>query len=267
MSSLESSYLISQLPSPTPGVENHSFKDQLWMYSTFTLLVTLTAVLVYGKLKLSQSHKNVQFEQYKSQDLKKKLKLALHTIKKMETNPDLVHSRAFNLDYLRMRMDEEVFHYVIVNQIKMKIVQLIGEALRPSTAKNAVGIVPRSRQVEETFDVTYEVETQEGKWNKGVLFRIQIKLTKLPTQTSTATVNEIIKCIEIFLSATEEHDNWQPAIHGHVVLMSWDQKAKPTPLMILEQSEEGVNVCFRSTPVRFSSVHSSRTEQNKVKLE
>lgn len=250
MSSSEPSYLITQLPSSTPKVEAFSLKDQFWMYGTFTLLTILTTVLVYGKLKLTQAQKNIQFEQYKSQDLKKKLKLALHTIKKMETNPDLVHSRAFNLDYLRMRMDEEVFHYVIINQIKMKIVQLIGEALRPSTAKNSVGIVPGSRKIEETFDVTYEVETQEGKWNKGVLFRIQIKLTKLPTQTTSATINEIIECIEIFLSAAEEHDNWQPAIHGHVVLMSWDQKAKPTPLMILEQSEEGVNVSFRSTPVR-----------------
>ncbi|GFE71563.1 hypothetical protein [Chroococcus sp. FPU101] len=261
MSSLEPSYLISQLPSSTSGVENHSFKDQYWMYSTFTLLALLTAVLVYSKLKLTQAQKNLQFEQFKSQDLKKKLKLALHTIKKMETNPDLVHSRSFNLDYLRMRMDEEVFHYVIVNQIKIKIIQLIGEALRPSTAKNAVGIVPGTRQIEETFDVTYEIETQEGTWNKGILFRIQIKLTKLPTQTSTATVNEIIECIEIFLSAAEEQDNWQPAIHGHVVLMSWDQKAKPTPLMILEQSEEGVNVSFRSTPVKsLSSAPSNFSE-------
>ena len=129
MSSLEPSYLISQLPSSTSGVENPSFKDQYWMYSTFTLLALMTAVLVYGKLKLTQAKKNLQFEQFKSQDLKKKLKLAFHTIKKMETNPDLVHSRSFNLDYLRMRMDEEVFHYVIVNQIKMKIIQLIGEEI------------------------------------------------------------------------------------------------------------------------------------------
>ncbi|MBR8829664.1 MAG: hypothetical protein Cpurp_00500 [Chlorogloea purpurea SAG 13.99] len=153
-----------------------------------------------------------------------------------------------------MRMDEEVFHYVIVNQIKIKVTQLIGEALRPSTAKNAVGIVAGSRQVNETLDVTYEVETQSGKWNKGILFRILIKLTKLPAQTSSATVNEIIECIETFLSASSENENWQPAIHGHVVLMSWDQKAKPTPLLVLEQSEEGVNVSFRSNPLRIASV-------------
>ncbi len=224
------------------------------MYGPALLSVALILTLLLQGQKIKKMAKEVEFEQFKNKDLKKKLKLALHTIKKMESNPDLVHSRAFNLDYLRMRMDEEVFHYVIVNQIKIKVTQLIGQALRPSTEKNAVGIMTGGRQVSETFDVTYEVETQDGKWNKGILFRILIKLTKLPAQTSSATVNEIIECIENFLSASADHENWQPAIHGHVVLMSWDQKAKPTPLLVLEQSEEGVNVSFRSNPLRVSPV-------------
>jgi hypothetical protein len=224
------------------------------MYSTLVLAALLLGLLVYGKYKLDQIQKESKFEQYKIKELKKKLKLALHTIKTMETNPDLVHSRAFNLDYLRMRMDEEVFHYVIVNQIKMKISQMIGEALRPSTTKDAVGIVQGARKIDESFDVTYEVETQEGAWNKGVLFRIQIKLTKLPAQTSSATVNEIINCLEMFLSAHTDQDNWQPAIYGHLVVMSWDQKAKPTPLLVIEQSEEGVNVSFRSKPLHSPSL-------------
>jgi hypothetical protein len=97
-------------------------------------------------------------------------------------------------------------------------------------------------------------------WNKGVLFRLQVKLTKLPAQTSSATVNEIINCVETFLSAHTEQDNWQPAIHGHVVLMSWDQKAKPTPLLVMEQSEEGVNVSFRSNPMRSPSLPRPITE-------
>jgi hypothetical protein len=37
------------------------------------------------------------------------------------------------------------------------------------------------------------------------------------------------------------------------VLISWDQKAKPTPLLVLEQSEEGVNISFRSTPLKVSA--------------
>jgi hypothetical protein len=249
--SLERSF-IAQLPSTDPVSEPPS-SPSLWMYSTIGLTVALVGLLIYGKRTLDLAKREVNRERFKSKDLKNKLKLALHTIKKMETNPDLVHSRSFNLDYLRMRMDEEVFHYVIVNQIKMKISRVIGEALRPNTAKTAVGITGSGRQIDENFDVTYEVETQEGKWNKGVLFRLQIKITKLPTQTSTATVNEIIDCVERFLSADSENDNWQPAIHGQLVLISWDQKAKPTPLLVLEQSEEGVNISFRSTPLKVSA--------------
>jgi hypothetical protein len=246
-----SSELLPSSSTSTP--EGNISGGRIWMYSSFAgiiLGILLTSLLVYGQLKLNRAKKDLKFEQFKTNDLKKKLKLALVTIKKMESNPDLVHSRAFNLDYLRMRMDEEVFHYVIINQIKMKIGQVIGEILRPNTEKQAVGIVAGGRKIDETFDITYEVETQEGKWNKGVLFRIQVKLTKLPTQSTSITVNEIIDCIETFLSPHSDNDHWQPAIHGQLVLLKWDQKARPTPLLVLEQSEEGVNVSFRSVPIQ-----------------
>lgn len=244
--------LLAQIPaSPKPSSikplsQEGTSAGELWVFSTIVLFVIVLGSIIYGKFQLDRTSKAIKFEQFKNKDLRKKLKLALVTIRKMETNPDLVHARGFNLDYLRMRMDEEVFHYVIINQIKIKVTQLVGEALRPSTEKNTVGIAGTGRQVDENFDVTYEVETQEGKWNKGVLFRIQMKLTKLPTQSTSTTISQIIDCIETFLSPGTEQENWQPAIQGHVVLMSWDQKAKPTPLLVLEQSEEGVNVSFRT---------------------
>ncbi|EAZ89443.1 hypothetical protein [Crocosphaera chwakensis] len=153
-----------------------------------------------------------------------------------------------------MRMDEEVFHYVIVNQIKMKVTQLIGAILRPSTDKVQAGVIAGGRNIDESFDVTYEVETQEGQWNKGVLFRIAIRLMKLPTQSSASTVSQIIECIENFLSPMNTNENWQPAIQGQIVLISWDQKAKPTPLMVIEQSEEGLNLAQKRP---LSSHHSS----------
>merc|ERR1712178_311244 len=116
--------------------------------------------------------------------------------------------------------------------------QLVGAALRPSTDKVQAGVIAGGRNIDESFDVTYEVETQEGKWNRGVLFRISIKLIKLPTQSSGATVTQIIECVENFLAPTTNNESWQPAIQGQVVLISWDQKAKPTPLLVIEQSEE-----------------------------
>ncbi len=224
------------------SAKSNGLNGQMWIVSTIILLIILATLVAYGQWQLKKLTKALNFEKFKSKDLKKKLKLALVTIRKMEANPDLLHAREFNLDYLRMRMDEEVFHYVVVNQIRMKVTQLIGSALRPSTDKVQAGVVTGGRNIDESFDVTYEVETQGGKWNKGVLFRISIKLIKLPTQTSTSTVSQILECIETFLALTNTDENWHPSIQGNVVLISWDQKAKPTPLLVLEQSEEGLNV-------------------------
>ncbi|MGK7926994.1 MAG: hypothetical protein AB4290_17420 [Spirulina sp.] len=226
---------------------------QIGLVASGVLFLALVGVVVYGKLKIyDKFQKDLKFEKYKSQDLQKRLKLALKTIQKMETNPDLIHSREFNLDYLRLRMDEEVFHYAIVNQIKIRVKQLISVALRPNTAHQQVGIAATGRQVDETFDVTYETETR-GKRVKRILFRIQVKMTKLPTQSTSSTINQIIDCIEKFLSPDADHENWQPAIQGRVVLMEWDQKAKPTPLLVLEQSGDGGNVSFRTNPNRVNA--------------
>ncbi|NEO03628.1 MAG: hypothetical protein F6K50_52580 [Moorea sp. SIO3I7] len=221
-----------------------------WMFVSIGLALVVIGLVVYGKLQFKDKDKKLKLEQYKTADLRKKLKLALNTIRKMESNPDLVHSREFNLDYLRMRMEEEVFHFAVINQIKIRIKQLISIALRPTQdSRNVIGVASTSgRQINETFDVKYETEIR-GKRSVGVLFRIQVKLMKLPTQRTSATVSQIIDCIETFLSPDAENDTWQPTIQGRIVCMRWDQKAKPTPLLVLEQSTEGVNVTLRTKRV------------------
>lgn len=219
---------------------------QIWMFVSIGLLLLLVGLAIYGKLKLNDMAKKLKFEQFKTRDLQKKLRLALKTIRKMEANPDLVHSREFNLDYLRMRMDEEVFHFAIINQIKIRVKQIISVALRPNQgSQSAIGIASTGRQVNETFDVMYETESG-GKRTKRVLFRIQVKLMKLPTQATSATISQIIDCIETFLSPDDERESWQPTIQGRIVYIRWDQKAKPTPLLVLQQSSEGVNVTLRT---------------------
>lgn len=235
----------SSAPSPLNSSEPQSSGD-IWMFVSIGLLIVPIAVFVYGKLKLDEMTKKLKFEQYKTTDLQKKLKLALNTIRKMETNPDLIHSREFNLDYLRMRMAEEVFHFAIVNQIKSTVKRLISVALRPPQgSQTPVGIASSgARQVDEVFDVMYETEGG-GKRTMRVLFRVQIILMKLPTQATSATISQIIDCIETFLSPDDEHESWQPTIQGRLVLIRWDQRAKPTPLLVLQQSSEGVNVTLK----------------------
>ena len=212
------------------------------------LVLVAIAAVVYLKVQTNQLDKKLKFERFRVRELEKKLKLALESIRKMETNPDLVNSRDFNLDYLRMRMSEEVFHFAIVNQIKIKIKDKISQALRPTQAQQgALGIANSAgRQVDEMFDVEYETGTPPNS-AKRVLFRIQIRLMKLPTQATSATISQIIDCIETYLSPIDDEDTWQPTIQGRIASMHWDQKAKPTPLLVLEQSNEGVNVTFRTS--------------------
>ncbi|MGB3695582.1 MAG: hypothetical protein WA865_00870 [Spirulinaceae cyanobacterium] len=235
-------------PQASPATEGVASGGKLWMYLALILAIAIAGLAVYGWQEKKKLEKALKVERYKTKELQRRLKLSLNTIRKMETNPDLVHSREFNLDYLRMRMDEEVFHYAIVNQIKIRVKQIISVALRPNTAANTtVGIANSSgRQIDETFDIVYNTQTRAGKRIKAVLFRIEVKLIKLPTQSTSSTINQIIECIETFLNPDEDEDNWQAKIQGRIVTMSWDQKAKPTPLLVLEQSPEGENVTFRS---------------------
>lgn len=220
------------------------------MHTSGVLVLLLVALAGYSKIRFDKLAKQKRFEEFKNRELHKKLKLAVQTIGKMEKNPDLIHSREFNLDYLRLRMEEEVFHFAILNQLKVKVKEKISLALRPSqangTSTGLVGIASTGRQVDEMFDVEYE-PGDLPKGTKRVLFRIQIRLMKLPTQPTSATISQIIDCIETFLSPTADHDTWQPTIQGRIAYMHWDQKAKPTPLLVLEQSNEGVNVTFRTT--------------------
>ncbi|MHC5828971.1 MAG: hypothetical protein ACYT04_76965, partial [Nostoc sp.] len=130
----------------------------------------------------------------------------------------------------------------------IQITEKISQALRPNQAQQgSVGIANSvGRQVDEIFDVEYETGAPPNS-AKRVLFRIQIRLTKLPTQATSATISQIIDCIETYLSPIENEDSWQPIIQGRIATMQWDQKAKPTPLLVLEQSNEGVNVTFRTS--------------------
>ncbi len=239
--------LAAAPPKPNPSKSNPFPSEQIWMGVSGVLLLLLIALGVFAQLKIKKLTKQINSESFKNRELKKQYKMAVETVAKMEKNPDLIHSREFNLDYLRLRMAEEVFHVAIVNQIKVKVKDQISVALRPvQVSVGEKNVNATGRQIDAKFDVEYDTkEPGTGKISKRVLFRIEIRLMKLPTQTTSATINDIINCLETYLSPTDEHDNWTPTIQGRIVRIDWDQKAKPTPLLVLEQSSDGVNVTFR----------------------
>ncbi|WP_036478197.1 hypothetical protein [Myxosarcina sp. GI1] len=226
-----------------PELLSHPF----WAFSSLGLIVGLVGLFVYSRWKNRKMVAAIAYEQRKIESLEKRLNTALATIRKWEENPDLVHSRDCNLDYIRMRMQEPTFHGALTNQAKVKVKQFISTALRINLSKNAGGGVASRHgfKIDEIFDITYETDIQ-GKRRRRVLFRIQVKLMKLPTQSTSSTVNQIVECVETFLSPIDDRDNWQPTIQGHIVSMSWNQMAKPTPLLLIEQHTGGANVNFRT---------------------
>jgi len=205
----------------------------------FGSLVTL----VFGGYRLRQTQNQLKTEKLRSNDLTKKLKLALNMIAEIERNPDLVNSREFNLDYLSMRMDEQVFRDVILAQININLKDKVKPALMPSSSEEREqgGV----RKVEVTFDVSYKPDHQNDT-RARVLFRIQVRLSKIPTQGTSNTLKDLSVALENFIVATDTNRNWTPTIQGRIANISWDQKAKPTPLLVIEQTNDGSNVSFRS---------------------
>jgi hypothetical protein len=110
----QTTQIIAQAAAPAPS-------PNWWMYSTGGLSLIL---ILLGITSYRQSRKLGELlaqEKLRGKQLKYHVKKRGETIVKMEKNPDLINSRDFNLDYLRMRMAEEVFHFEIVNQIKSKV--------------------------------------------------------------------------------------------------------------------------------------------------
>jgi len=238
-------FWLAQAPAPTPAPTfgRSWMGSPFWFGSTVLLAIALVSSLLYSLRLAKEREKDIKFQEYKSENLNKRLKLALETIQKMERNPDLVYSREFNLDYLRLRMEEKLFSNIINNQIKVCIKQLVSQALRENTAEHtSVGIGSTGgRHIDRIFDIIYETNSR-GKRSKGVLFRVRIQLTKMPVQTTTATVDGIIRCIARFLHPDREAQQaWQPSLFGKLVEIHWDQQARPTPMLVFEQTAEGVH--------------------------
>lgn len=246
-SALKISPIVVQTPTASTAQSSATPSATPWMYTSIGLVTLLVFLGLLAQQRANRISQQLKFEKIKNKELKKRVKLALTTISKMERNPDLVHSRDFNLDYLRMRMEEEIFHTAVVNQLKVKVKQRVSMALRPKQAQQGIiGIASKPRIIDQTFDIKYQTMLGDSA-KKRVLFRIQIKVAKLPTQPTSVTVQEIINCIVHFLSPERDEKFWQPTVLGRLATMQWDQKAKPTPLLVLEQTNEGVNVTLRSS--------------------
>ena len=152
-----------------------------------------------------------------------------------------------------MSVTYDVSHDAIFHQVKVKVKQFIAPALRPSTSQTQAGIMQVNRQLDETFDITQEIRTRDGRVKQETLFRIQIKLTKFPDQLSSKTVNEIIDCLRVSLNPATHHEITLPTVQGQKMGVIWYQQASPTPLLLLQQSRQTNPSPFANNMVRVAS--------------
>ena len=235
-------YLAQAQSSAKSGSEGQIFLENPWVVSSSLLAIVLVGTIVFYQFQFRKLRKNIRFAGFKNQELQNKLKLALRTITKMESNPDLVSSREFNLDYLRMRMEEEHFNTAIMEQLRAKIKDKVASALRPKQTEMGIGVPIPGRHIDTMLDVEYAPYDRPAE--RRVLFRIQVKLMKIPTQSTSQTIAQLIDCVEHYIKPEAGDDYWQPTVQGRLLTMEWDQKAKPTPLLVLEQTQDGGNVVF-----------------------
>jgi hypothetical protein len=235
-------YLAQAQPSAKSGSEGQTFSENPWMGASSLLAIVLVATIVFYQFQVRKLRKKIRFDGFKNQELQSKLKLALRTITKMEANPDLVSSREFNLDYLRMRMEEEQFNTAIMEQLRAKIKDKVASVLRPKQTEMGIGVPIPGRHVDTILDVEYAPYDRPAE--RRVLFRIQVKLMKVPTQATSQTITQLIDCVEHYIKPDAGDQYWQPTVQGRLLTMEWDQKAKPTPLLVLEQTQDGANVVF-----------------------
>ncbi|MEO0407923.1 MAG: hypothetical protein AAF289_11280, partial [Cyanobacteria bacterium P01_A01_bin.135] len=136
--------LASTSPPPPAQTSFIVWPHAVWGLSLMVMAGAFGIALLRQQQRFRALEKQHRFEKFRNQEFKKRLQLALNTIRKMEGNPDLIHSREFNLDYLRMRMAEASFHNTIVNQVKNKVRDQIALALREGPTQQVVGIATRS---------------------------------------------------------------------------------------------------------------------------
>lgn len=210
-----------------------------WIVGAVGLGFVLLILGVVAKIKFNQKQQAIAKLQQSNHQLQEELSTARQELEASKQNPDLSSAHSILLDYVRMRMDEEVFHYVVINQIRTGITESIGASLRrteeiPEESRSSAS---PNLQIDQIFDITYDIEIAEGKWSSGVLFRLDLKLNKLPTQSSSNTVNQMLECIEVFLSHSIQHPRWTSDLQGRLITLAWDEKTKLIPLLCLEQLE------------------------------
>jgi len=226
----KSQFLLSLSPSESSTAPRSLPETTGWMYGVGCLAGLLLFVGLLAHWRLRYLRQQWQRELRQGQKWADEYRRTLAKLESWEQNPDLRSARHFTLAYLRMRLDEEIFHYTVIHQIRQQLTMLVQQALQWPTEPLTAALL-----VDATCPIYAEVEALNGQWQREILLRLQMQLSYLPTQSSSVTVEQIITAIITFLEETspppEEDRAASLGLHLH-----WDELAYPIPTLVVTQA-------------------------------
>lgn len=165
-------------------------------------------------------HQNLEQEE--------KLQQTKSTLQDYLNSPDLKASKILALDYLRMRLDEEVFRYQIIHQIEDKLSRLLSQLVN---APPQDGVASNPILQDCILDIEYDLEGLEEKWHKSTVLRLHVQLRKLPIQSTSNTVKQMVEAITLFANHPQGKAEWKTPLQQQWLVLRWEASNHPLPLL------------------------------------
>ncbi|MEB3160016.1 MAG: hypothetical protein VKL20_01005 [Synechocystis sp.] len=211
------------------GVTNEH--EAPFLSSGFALTIVLLLVSILTGWQWFRSQKKIKQLQQETTKQADDLNQTLITLQEHFNSPDLKGAKILALDYLRMRLDEEVFRYQIIHQVQEQLTALISQLVK-STFPEPPN--PKQILVDRLIEIEYDLEGLEGKWYRCTVLRIHVQLRKLPLQSSSNTIKQMVEAVTLFLNNPQGQSEWKTPLQEQWLALRWESSNQPLPLLNLQ---------------------------------
>jgi len=198
-------------------------------YGLLGVILLLTSTLTgWQWFRSWQKIKQLQREKQQQAD---SLTQASLTLQEHLNGPELNGAKILALDYLRMRLDEEIFRYQIIHQVQEQLTNLVTQLV-----KSTLPETPTTKQVllDRLIEIEYDLEGLEGKWYRCTVLQIHVQLRKLPLQSSSSTVRQMVEAITLFMGHPQGQSEWKTPLQEQWLGLRWESSNHPLPLLNLQ---------------------------------
>ncbi|MGA1623494.1 MAG: hypothetical protein ACO36E_12325 [Synechocystis sp.] len=197
-----------------------------WLLSAVLLLGTVLTGWLWWQSQ--QKLKQLQRENAKQGE---NLEQTSSTLQDYLNSSALRGSKILALDYLRMRLDEEVFHYQIIHQVEEKLTELVGSLVKSPLPE---GGTTKQILLDRLIEIEYDLEGLEGKWYRCTVLQIHVQLRTLPIQSSSNTIKQMLEAVTLFITHPQGKAESKMPLQEQWLKLRWESSNQPLPLLNLQ---------------------------------